>query len=120
MTVLKTICLEGELQLTAKDREKMIEEKRKRIVDLIHKGYVDPKTKKPYSAVQIESALTTMKAKIEMEKTAENQMKEILKQLILLLPLSKVEKMEQDFKEGNNSESEDPNKGKNKGKKKKK
>ena len=91
---LQTIVLNGELQLTANDRKLLVENKRKQIVNLINKEYINPTTLKPYGIVQIDSALTSIKAKIEIEKRAEDQVKTILKTLILSLPLKKVEEME--------------------------
>src|ERR1700730_463839 len=44
----------GELQLTQEQRHKMTEEKRKQIVNMISKTYVDPRTGLPHPPVRIE------------------------------------------------------------------
>jgi len=88
------ICTEGEIQLTQADRNKMVETKRKQIINYIHKGWVDPKTKKPHSIVMIDNALTSIKARIDMEKSVEEQVKSFMKELVVKLPLSKIEQME--------------------------
>ena len=86
-SILQNIALNGEIQLTEKDRKEMIDQKRKAIISNINKNYVDPQTKKPYPIIQIDSALTSIKAKIDIQKSVEEQVKLILKDLILKLPL---------------------------------
>ena len=43
--IIKQILLKGELNLTTDQRRKMVEEKRKQIIQYINKNFVDPKTK---------------------------------------------------------------------------
>eukprot|EP01091_Cochliopodium_minus_P019887 TRINITY_DN8508_c0_g1_i1.p1 TRINITY_DN8508_c0_g1~~TRINITY_DN8508_c0_g1_i1.p1 ORF type:complete len:255 (+),score=65.51 TRINITY_DN8508_c0_g1_i1:39-803(+) len=89
-TIQQTIAFSGEIQLTTNDRKELTDNKRKAIINIINKNYVDPQSKRPYSVVQIDSALTSIKAKIDIQKSAEDQVKLIMKDLVLKLPLTKV------------------------------
>lgn len=88
-TILQIIASDGDIQLTQTDRKEILDNKRKAIITNINKNWVEPKTKKPYSIMQINSALTTIKAKIDMVKPIEEQVKLIMKDLILKLPMTK-------------------------------
>lgn len=60
----KIICLKGELQLTAAERQEKVDKKKKEIVNYIHKYYIDPKTKFPHPVVRIESAIDETKVRL--------------------------------------------------------
>ena len=92
--IFQQIALKGELQLNSNDRKEMTENKRKAIINNINKNFMDPQTKKPYSVVQIDNALNSIKAKIDMQKSVEEQVKTIVKDLMLKLPLTKVVSVE--------------------------
>jgi ribosome maturation protein SDO1 len=46
--MLKQILIKGDYQESTKERKEKVEQKRKEIVNFIHKYYVDPKTKVPH------------------------------------------------------------------------
>jgi len=91
LKVAETILKTGTLQLTTEQRRKMVEEKRKQIVDFISRQCVDPKTNLPHPPARIENAMEQVRYSIEPFKSAEEQAKEIIKLLRFILPL----KMEQ-------------------------
>ena len=91
LKVAETILKTGTLQLTTEQRRKMVEEKRKQIVDFISRQCVDPKTNLPHPPTRIENAMEQVRYSIEPFKSAEEQAKEIIKLLRFILPL----KMEQ-------------------------
>ncbi|MBW2963171.1 ribosome assembly factor SBDS [Candidatus Woesearchaeota archaeon] len=79
---------EGEIQLTAEYRAKLREQKRKKIINLIQKYGVDPRTKAPHTLQRIEAAFEEAKIKVDEHQRAEDQVKEILDKLKPILPIS--------------------------------
>jgi len=91
LKVAEIILKKGTLQLTTEQRRKMIEDKRKQIIDFISRQCVDPKTNLPHPPLRIENALEQIHYSIDPFKPVEEQAKEIIKLLRPVLPL----KMEQ-------------------------
>ena len=91
LKVAEIILKKGTLQLTTEQRRKMIEDKRKQIVDFISRQCVDPKTNLPHPPLRVENAMEQIRYSIEPFKPVEEQAKEIIKLLRPILPL----KMEQ-------------------------
>lgn len=87
-TIAKEIIQKGEIQLTTEQRREMQEKKKKRIVDLIVKNAMDPKTKMPHPRTRIELALEEAKVHIDPFKSVNQQMKTILEHLRPILPIS--------------------------------
>jgi ribosome maturation protein SDO1 len=87
LEVAKIILEKGELNLTTEQRRRLIEEKRRQIVNIIAKTYVDPKTHLPHPPLRIEQALEQCKVSIDPFKKAEDQIKGIVEQLRTVLPL---------------------------------
>jgi ribosome maturation protein SDO1 len=85
--VAKQIIAKGELNLTTDQRRKMVEEKRKQIVQLINRSFVDPKTHLPHPAVRIEAAMDEARVSIDPFKRAEDQAKTVIDGLRKILPL---------------------------------
>lgn len=46
--MLKQIIMKGDYQESTKERKEKVEQKRKEIINYIHKYYIDPKTKVPH------------------------------------------------------------------------
>jgi len=88
LKVAAVILKEGEIQLTTEYRDKLREEKKRRIIDLIHKNAVDPKTKFPHPVMRIENALVQVKCKIDEFASAEEQVEDIIKALRTVLPIT--------------------------------
>jgi ribosome maturation protein SDO1 len=91
LKIAESILAKGTLQLTTEQRRKMIEDKRKQIVDFISRQSVDPKTNLPHPPTRIENAMEQIRYSIDPFKPIEEQAKEIIKALRIILPL----KMEQ-------------------------
>jgi len=85
--VAKIIIKEGNIQLTSEYRQKMLENKRKQIIDLIHRNGVDPRTKAPHPITRIDAALQEAKVKVDEFKSADAQMKDVLKKLQPIIPI---------------------------------
>jgi ribosome maturation protein SDO1 len=86
--IIKQILSRGELNLTTDQRRKMVEEKRKQIIQYINKNYVDPKTKLPHPIQRIENALENVRVVIDPFKKAEDQIKTVVDSLRKILPLA--------------------------------
>ena len=81
--ILKT----GEIQLTIEYRDELREQKRKRVLALIHRNAIDPKTKLPHPMTRLENAFEEVKCKIDEFKTAEEQIDKVMNSLRTVLPL---------------------------------
>ncbi|MGQ9530360.1 MAG: ribosome assembly factor SBDS [Candidatus Bathycorpusculaceae bacterium] len=91
LKIAEIILRKGTLQLTTEQRKKMIEDKRRQIIDFISRQCVDPKTNLPHPPSRIENAMEQIHYSIDPFKSVEEQAKEIIKLLRQILPL----KMEQ-------------------------
>jgi len=87
LTVAKQIVLKGELQLTAQQRQQMVENTRKQIINYIAKNCVDPKTNLPHPPTRIELALSQVRFSVNPFKPVEEQALEAIKALRTVLPL---------------------------------
>ncbi len=85
--VAKQIVLRGELNLTTDQRRKMVEEKRKQIVQFINRSFVDPKTHLPHPSIRIEAAMDEIRIPIDPFKKADDQAKAVVDALRKVLPL---------------------------------
>lgn len=77
----------GEIQLTAEQRKKLVEEKKAQIINLIAKNVVDPKTKLPIPVKRIELALEQARVSIDPFKPAEQQFEGIITQISKVIPI---------------------------------
>ena len=92
LKIADEILKKGTLQLTTEQRRKMVEDKRKQIVDFISRQAVDPKTNLPHPPLRIENAMEQIRYPIDAHKPVEEQAREIVKLLRPILPL-KIEQL---------------------------
>jgi ribosome maturation protein SDO1 len=85
--VAKQILARGELNLTTDQRRKMVEEKKRQIVQFINRSFVDPKTHLPHPVVRIEAAMEEVRVPIDPFKKVEDQTKTLVDALRKILPL---------------------------------
>ena len=85
--IAEIILRRGELLLTAEQRRKMLEDKKKQIISFISKNYVDPKTNLPHPPIRIEQAMAQAKVPIDPFKDAEEQAKIVVEKLRSIIPL---------------------------------
>ena len=85
--VAKQILSRGELNLTTDQRRKMVEGKKKQIIQYINKSFIDPKTHMPHPPLRIESAINEARVVIDPFKRPEDQVKIIIDSLRKILPL---------------------------------
>lgn len=91
LKIAEEIMRHGELQLTTEQRKQLVEDKRKQIVAFVSRNCIDPRTGTPHPPIRIEQALNQVKYSIDPFKNADEQAKEIIEQLRVILPI----KMEQ-------------------------
>jgi ribosome maturation protein SDO1 len=87
LKIADAILKKGTLQLTTEQRRKMVEDKRKQIIDFISRQAVDPKTNLPHPPLRIENAMEQIRYPIDAHKPVEEQAREIVKLLRPILPL---------------------------------
>ncbi len=81
------ILKKGLVPLTTEQRNKLQEEKRKQIVNIIATNAMDPRTKAPHPAQRIELAMKEARVTIDPFKQANEQVDEIVKKLSTHLPI---------------------------------
>ena len=86
--VAEKILKDGEVQLTAEYKNKLREEKKKKIAFLISQYAVNPQNNLPHPLGRIESAMDEKKVKIAEFKPAEDQVESIVADLREILPIS--------------------------------
>ncbi len=85
---IEIILKQGELLLTAEQRKKLIEEKKRQIITFISRNCVDPRTKLPHPPTRIEQALEQVGFPIDPFRDAEEQAREAIERLKAVLPIS--------------------------------
>jgi len=90
--IARKIIRKGEIQLTTQQRRKMLEDKKRQIVTHIARNAVNPQTGSPHPPSRIEKAMDEAKVRIDLAKTAEEQITKILKQLRPIIPIKFEEK----------------------------
>jgi len=85
--IAKTILQKGVLNLTTEQRRKMVEEKRKQLVEFISKTYVDPRSHLPHPPLRIEQAMKDARVSVDPQKSMDEQVKDIVEKLRSIIPL---------------------------------
>jgi len=88
LQIAKMILAKGDLNLTTEQRQEFFEKKKKKIVTLLSKTCINPKTRTPHPPIRIENAMKEAKVMIDPTQPAENQLKEVIQQLRQILPIS--------------------------------
>lgn len=82
------IIKKGEFSLTTEQRRKVLENKRKQIVNFIARNAIDPQKKIPHPPQRIELAMNEAKVRVDMRKGVAEQAKEIVRAINALIPIS--------------------------------
>jgi ribosome maturation protein SDO1 len=85
--IAETIIKEGEIPLTAEQRKKLIDEKKRQIVEWISRNCIDVRTRTPVPPQRVENALEQARVAIDPFKSVEEQVQGILKELQRVLPI---------------------------------
>ncbi|MCE4611173.1 MAG: ribosome assembly factor SBDS [Desulfurococcales archaeon] len=81
------ILKEGEIQLTAEQRRRMLEAKRRAVIRYIAKNAIDPTTGRPIPESVIESAMDELRIGVDLYKDPESQAVEIVRKLARVMPI---------------------------------
>lgn len=87
LRIAEVILKEGELQLTTDQRRKLIEEKRRGIINFISRNCIDPRTGAPHPPIRVEQAFEQLKISVDPFKEAEEQAKVVIEEMRRLLPI---------------------------------
>ncbi len=77
----------GEIQLTAEQRRRILENKRRQIINLVARNVIDPKTKLPIPPKRIELAMEQARVTIDLYKPPEAQIESIVSKLARIIPI---------------------------------
>ncbi|MCY0851926.1 MAG: ribosome assembly factor SBDS [Thermoplasma acidophilum] len=81
------IVKKGQIQLTTEQRREMYDERRKQIVNLIAREGINPQTNTPHTPYRISQAMDEAKVKIDPFKPAEDQVQNVLKAIMPIIPI---------------------------------
>jgi len=81
------ILLEGDIQWTKAQREEEKNKKLKQIITIISKNAINPQNKKPHPYQRIEKAIEEANVKIDLMKSAEEQVDDIVKSIRAIIPI---------------------------------
>jgi ribosome maturation protein SDO1 len=87
LEVARIIIQKGEVPLTAEYKEGLREQKKRQIINIIHRNAVDPKTHAPHPPQRIEAALHDAKFHVDEVKDVNKQVEEALKAIRPILPI---------------------------------
>jgi len=87
LKIAETIIRKGDIQLTTEQRRKMLEDRKKQIIAIISRNAINPQTNAPHPPHRVEKAMEEARVKIGFTKSAEEQVKGVIKALRPILPL---------------------------------
>lgn len=77
----------GDVPITTEQRNKLLEEKRKQIVEIIARNSIDPRTNAPNPPLRIENAMREGRVTIDPFKSATDQLDEVVKKIHIIMPI---------------------------------
>ena len=87
LVIAQKIMAEGEIQLTHEYRENLRVQKIAKILAIIHRNAVDPKTNAPHPLARLENALKEVHIRIDDIQSAEDQVQDVVKALQPIIPM---------------------------------
>ncbi len=84
---VERILRDGSIQLTTMQRKKMVENKRKQIINAIATTATDPKTRSPHPPIRIEHALDEARFSVDPFLSVERQVQDAVTAIRPLIPL---------------------------------
>ena len=85
--IAETMLKHGEVPITTEQRNKLLEEKRKQIVEIIARNSIDPRTNAPNPPLRIENAMREGKVTIDPFKGATDQLDDVVKKINMIMPI---------------------------------
>ena len=85
--IARTIIKYGDIQITAEQRRKMLEEKKKLIATIISRESINPQTNTPHTVERILNAMELAKIQIDIYKPVEEQIDAVLEAIQKIIPI---------------------------------
>ena len=85
--ITERILKEGEVQLTTEQKRKMVEKRKKQIMDIILKNAIDVRTNAPIPPQRLELAFEQAKIHVDALKKPEQQVEEIVSKIRHIIPI---------------------------------
>lgn len=85
--ITEIILKNGNVPMTTEQKNKLLEDKRKQIVEIIARNSIDPKTNTPHPVQRIENAMREARVTIEPFKSASEQVDAVLKKINMIIPI---------------------------------
>jgi ribosome maturation protein SDO1 len=87
LEIAEAIIKKGEISLTAEQRKKFIENKRKQVIEVIARNAINPQTKTPHPAARIDQAMTEARVNIDPAKSVDELVNVTMKAIRPLIPI---------------------------------
>ena len=87
LKVAAEIIRKGEVQLTTEHKNKLLAEKKRQIIALLHRNAINPQNNLPHPISRIEAAINEARIKVDEFRTAEDQFKDVVKAINAILPI---------------------------------
>lgn len=79
--VVEIILKKGSVPMTTEQKNKLLEEKRKQVIDIIARNAVDPRTNAPHPAQRIENAMNETRVTVDPFKSPQDQVADVVKKI---------------------------------------
>lgn len=87
LKIAEKIIHEGELQLTAEQRKKILEAKKRQVIEFISRNGINPQTKAPHPPTRIEAAMEEAGVHIDPMKSTDENVKIVMKAIRPIIPI---------------------------------
>ena len=87
LAIAEAIIKKGEISLTAEQRKKFLENKRRQVVEVIARNAINPQTKTPHPPARIDQAMTEARVHIDPTKSTDDLVKIAMKAIRPLIPI---------------------------------
>ncbi len=87
LEIARQIIKKGDIQLTTEQKRKMLADRKKQIVAIISRSAINPQTGAPHPPQRVENAMEEARVQVGLTKTAEEQVKGVIKVLRPIIPL---------------------------------
>jgi ribosome maturation protein SDO1 len=85
--ITEIILKKGEVPITTEQKHKLVEEKRRQVINIIAVNSIDPRTNAPHPPVRIENAMEEARVVIDPFKNATEQVDIVVKKINMILPI---------------------------------
>lgn len=87
LEIAKEIILHGEIHLTTEQRKRILEEKKRKVIDIIARNAINPQTMTPHPPIRIERAIEEAGVHIDPLKSVDDQVNIVMKAIRPLIPI---------------------------------